>query len=128
MKCVKCPGEMVGVRIDDVSVDQCAACGGIWFDALELEPVLRSNDVDALLDAGPRSVGADERRGRCPRCKTDSYLLRIASRAAKVHVDTCAVCGGKWLDRGELELLQQKGLGGRLRRLVDWVLDLDLGR
>ena len=55
-------------------------------------------------------------------------LVRVASSTAPIHVDTCAVCGGKWLDGGELELLQGRGVGARVRRLIDWVLDLDLGR
>jgi Zn-finger nucleic acid-binding protein len=46
----------------------------------------------------------------------------VASWDADIHIDTCAVCGGQWLDGGELELLRGEGtlraLVDRLRRLV----------
>jgi Zn-finger nucleic acid-binding protein len=126
MKCVKCEGRLVTKRIEDVDVDQCDACGGIWFDAHELERVLRRAHIEPLLGKGPARPGDDERRGRCPRCKGEGYLVQIAARTAPIHVDTCAICGGKWLDGGELDVLRDRGLVGRVRRIVDWVLDLDL--
>src|SRR5690606_38975333 len=35
MQCPKCAGTMVAVEHAGVTVDRCAACGGLWFDALE---------------------------------------------------------------------------------------------
>lgn len=126
MKCVKCEGKLVTVSIEDIYVDQCDRCGGIWFDALELERVLAEARVAPPLGRGAVRPGDDDRRGRCPRCRVEAYLVQVASRTAPIHVDTCANCGGKWLDGGELELLRNEGLRGKVRRLVDWVLDLDL--
>ncbi len=126
MRCVKCEGKLVTVRIEDIDVDQCDVCAGIWFDAHELERVLGQAHIDRLLGHGLRP-GDDERRGRCPRCGGDGYLVRIASRKAPIHVDTCAICGGKWLDGGEIDRLRQKSFGAAVRRLFNWVLDLDLG-
>jgi Zn-finger nucleic acid-binding protein len=147
MRCVKCEGRLVSVRIDDVDVDQCDRCAGIWFDAHELERVLSRHHLEPLLGRAPappapagagrggpgraRRVGPaaspdDERRGRCPRCRGEGHLVRIASRRAEIHVDTCAVCGGKWLDGGEIDLLAKSTIGDALRRVVRWVLELDL--
>jgi Zn-finger nucleic acid-binding protein len=127
MRCVKCEGKLVTVRIEDIDVDQCELCAGIWFDAHELERVLRREHVEPLLGRGPAHAADDERRGRCPRCKGEGYLVRLVSPKAPIHVDTCAICGGKWLDGGELDLLKRRTLRRTLRRLVDWVLDLDIG-
>jgi uncharacterized protein len=126
MKCVKCEGKLVTVWVEEVCVDQCDRCGGIWFDALELERVVVLSRLAPLLGRGAVRPGDDERRGRCPRCRGEGYLVRVAARTAPIHVDTCAACGGKWLDGGELDLLRNEGFLGKLRRLVDWVLDLDL--
>jgi Zn-finger nucleic acid-binding protein len=125
MRCVKCEGKLAMVRVDDIQVDQCDTCGGIWFDAHELERVLKRSAIDPLLGR-PARPGDDARRGRCPRCKGEGYLVQVASRSAEVHVDTCAVCGGKWLDGGELDLLHREGLSGKVRRLFEFILDLDL--
>jgi Zn-finger nucleic acid-binding protein len=126
MRCVKCEGRLVTVRIEDVDVDQCDGCAGIWFDAHELERVLRRPHVEPLLGRGALTPGDDERRGRCPRCKGEGYLVRVVSPRTPIHVDTCSICGGKWLDGGEIDLLARKTLADRVRRLLDWVLDLDI--
>jgi Zn-finger nucleic acid-binding protein len=128
MRCVKCEGRLVTVLIEDLEVDQCDRCAGIWFDAHELERALRRQHIEPILGRGPRSPGDDDdRRGRCPRCKGEGYLVRVVSPKAPIHVDTCAICGGKWLDGGEIDLLRRRTIGDRLRRALEWVLDLDLG-
>ena len=126
MRCVKCTGTLATVRIEDVDVDQCPECAGIWFDAHELERVLGHGHIDPLLGHRVRP-GDDERRGHCPRCKGDGLLVRVRSRTAPIHIDTCAICGGKWLDGGEIERLHHKSFGDKVRRIFEWVLDLDLG-
>ena len=129
MKWVKCDGRLVTVRVSDVDVDQCDRCGGIWFDAHELERVLGRGrgHVGALSKRGTPRPGDDDRRGHCPRCGGDGYLVRLASPNANIHVDTCAICGGKWLDGGELGLLGRLTARSMVRRVLDWVLDFDLG-
>ena len=130
MRCVKCDGKLVTVRIEDVDVDQCDRCAGIWFDAHELERVLRRPHIEPLLGRAPAEPGArgdDGRRGHCPRCKGEGYLVRVASERAPIHVDTCAICGGKWLDGGEIDVLKRRTIGDKLRRVLEWVLDLDIG-
>ncbi|MFT3776283.1 MAG: zf-TFIIB domain-containing protein [Minicystis sp.] len=128
MRCVKCEGKLVMVRVDDVDVDQCDRCGGIWFDAHELERVLRRKrgHLTALIKHGTPRPGDDDRRGHCPRCGGDGYLVQLASPTSRIHIDTCAICGGKWLDGGELDVLGRTTARSMLRRVLDWVLDFDL--
>jgi Zn-finger nucleic acid-binding protein len=129
MKCVKCDGRLVTVRVDDIDVDQCDRCGGLWFDAHELERVLRLRHLGRILGRAHdrlRAAVDDARLGHCPRCGGEGHLVRLARPKASFHVDTCAVCGGKWLDGGEIDVLATTTLGDRVRRLLSWVLDLDL--
>ncbi len=37
MKCPKCGGQLVEARLENVVIDRCASCGGVYFDAGELE-------------------------------------------------------------------------------------------
>lgn len=123
MKCVKCDGELRRVQVGDLELDQCDRCAGIWFDPRELDLVLAQKSIDALRRLSSPRIDLDERRGRCPRCRTAGDLVRVASTAGPIHIDTCAVCGGQWLDGGELDVLRREGFTGSLKRLFDWILD-----
>ena len=37
MQCPKCAQAMEKVKFQDVEIDRCINCGGMWFDMLELE-------------------------------------------------------------------------------------------
>ncbi len=124
MKCVKCEGQLHRVEVGDVDVDQCDGCAGIWFDAHELDRVLGQKRVDALHRLQAPRADLDQRRGRCPRCRSGGDLVRVASLAAPIHIDTCAICGGQWLDGGELDSLRREGFSGSMKRLFGWILDL----
>lgn len=115
------------VQVGDIDVDQCDRCGGVWFEAHELERVLGGGLVGALAKRGAPRSGDDARRARCPRCKGDGYMVQIAGDDARVHIDTCPICGGKWLDGGEIDALDPRGPFHRLRRFLRRVLDFDLG-
>ena len=45
----------------------------------------------------------------CPVCKTDMFVLEFEL----IEIDHCPVCGGVWLDSGELELMGERA--GALR-------------
>lgn len=124
MNCVKCSGALQRVELADLEVDQCDRCAGIWFDARELDRVLNQKSIDALRRRSTPDQEGDARRGRCPRCKGGGEMIRVASTLGPIHIDTCPVCGGQWLDGGELEVLRREGVTGSLKRFFDWILDL----
>jgi Zn-finger nucleic acid-binding protein len=124
LKCVKCSGVLQRVEVGGLEVDQCNQCAGIWFDAHELDRVLGQKSVAALRKKAAPSKADDERRARCPRCKGSGAMVRVMSTLAPIHIDTCPVCGGQWLDGGELSVLRREGVTGSLKRFFDWILDL----
>jgi uncharacterized protein len=125
MRCVKCDGTLRAVQIEEIQVDQCDVCSGIWFDARELDRVLSKKRIDAVRARVPVNPADDALRGRCPRCRGEGKLVQVKSPVGRIHIDTCPVCGGQWLDGGELSILRQEGVLGAVRRLFKWVLDLD---
>jgi uncharacterized protein len=116
MKCVKCDGQLRRVDVEDVEVDQCDVCYGIWFDSGELKRILGKKQVDELKSQVPSAKSDDLKRARCPRCKGEGKLVQVASLTTDLHIDTCAVCGGQWLDGGELEALRGGGIAAFFRR------------
>lgn len=109
MKCIKCPGEMQQLRLGDIELERCAACHGTWFDGSELARVLEGEHLEALRTRTPPRSDLDATRGRCPRCRSGGYLVRVAAPRGAFSIDTCPVCGGQWLDGGELEPAPAEG-------------------
>ena len=111
MDCVKCDGQLKKVVLGEVEVDQCEKCSGIWFDLGELKPILEAEDIAALKNKVSNKKDDDQLAAKCPRCGGEGNMVRVADLShGDVHIDTCSVCYGQWLDGGELERLRSRGL------------------
>jgi hypothetical protein len=113
MKCPACFNELKPLQVGQVTVDVCqGGCGGIWFDALELQRVDEQDEAagEWLLDIQrDKSIQVDARRKReCPRCEGVKLERHFFSRKRQVEVDDCPGCVGYWLDAGELERIRQE--------------------
>jgi len=51
MNCPKCNSEMKQVKHQNIEVDRCLACNGIWFDMLEREH-LKAIEGSESIDIG----------------------------------------------------------------------------
>jgi hypothetical protein len=49
MKCPKCGADMREIERQGIKVDQCGACGGIYFDRGELELLLEAKEQKGFL-------------------------------------------------------------------------------
>ena len=100
-----------------MTLDICyGGCGGIWFDAHELERVTaraaatlhtiwqvpvdekRAGETPALPGATAKKP-AEPRV--CPRCDGQVLDRKWFSDLKRVEIDQCPICGGVWLDAGE---------------------------
>ena len=103
MDCVSCGEPMIVLEVDQVEIDYCIECGGIWLDAGELEILLEEPEkVEKVLrNAIPVPKTSDSFR-KCPIClkKMEEIELGIES---KIYIDRCKSGHGLWFDRGELE-------------------------
>jgi hypothetical protein len=41
MQCPRCDGKLAETKVDDVSIDRCDKCGGVWLDSGELEQLTK---------------------------------------------------------------------------------------
>jgi len=106
MKCPKCMTETLSeFSVEEVAVDRCSACDGIWFDAQELNRLLAEDARQvASLSRGGENELADGKKGYCPR--DGAKLMRVYSAVDRaVIIDACAECRGIWLDGGEFKKL-----------------------
>jgi len=87
----------------EFTLDMCyGGCGGIWFDATELQRV-SARAAATLHTIWQLPTREDESEGPrlCPRCPKQQLELKWFSEARKVEIDQCPKCGGIWLDDGE---------------------------
>ena len=42
--CPKCTGKLLTGNFENVQIDICESCGGVWLDAGELEQIVRKNE------------------------------------------------------------------------------------
>jgi Zn-finger nucleic acid-binding protein len=111
LNCPACNGRLLEKNVAGMTLDVCyGGCGGIWFDASELERVdVRSAATLHTVwrrDGGERAV---EGPRRCPRCTDRTMDRKWFSSMQKVEIDQCPSCAGLWLDDGELG----RGVDGR---------------
>lgn len=107
MKCPACFNELTQTQVGSVVVDICqGGCGGIWFDAFELERVDEEEEAAGELLLNIRrdeQITVDPNRKReCPRCSGIKLHRHFFSAKRRVEVDQCPNCGGYWLDAEEL--------------------------
>lgn len=121
MNCPKCVGKLQKKKMEDIEADVCFVCEGIWFDAGELEEVIKrdSQDFD-YIDVGEEEFdGAeaeefkkdlDAKTGKCPRCEDGTPLTKKEYKGKhKINVDVCPKGHGVWLDGGEIQELRKRG-------------------
>jgi uncharacterized protein len=112
IKCPACFNALTSLQVGAVNVDVCRGCGGIWFDAFELQRVDEEHETagDWLLEIErEQRIQVDTQRKReCPRCEGVKLKRRFYSPRRQVEIDECPGCGGYWLDAGELEKIREE--------------------
>ena len=113
MKCPACFNELTEMQVGSLVVDVCQrGCGGIWFDAFELERVDEEGEAAGeplLRVARDERIAVDMSRKRdCPRCAGVRLHRHYFSAKRRVQIDQCPNCGGYWLDAGELAQIRSE--------------------
>lgn len=90
LNCPACARPMRPMTLHDAEVDECPRCGGIWFDAHELNAVSHDHVEDSALE----NADFSEESRLCPR---DQNAL-LETTIQDIPAATCPACHGFWLD------------------------------
>jgi uncharacterized protein len=112
MECPKCHARMEQVRYEDIEVDRCVRCGGLWFDHLENEE-LKGRPGSEAIDTGPTwQASLHDAQGKvyCPR---DGALMvsMVDQGQPAFRLESCPVCHGTFFDAGEFTDWKQQTIG-----------------
>jgi len=116
MKCPACKNPLREKSAGGMTLDVCyGGCGGIWFDASELERVdaRAANTLHTIWQAPVENVNLTEPR-MCPRCANQVLERKWFSDLQKVEIDRCPRCGGIWLDAGEFSRIYDEIKGAKV--------------
>lgn len=102
MRCPTCKYPLIVVEIEEIEIDHCLACGGVWLDGGELELLLAgAGNRDELMGSLEAAAAGNEKAVRCPICS--KTLQKVACGVEKkIRLDKCPSNDGLWFDRGEL--------------------------
>lgn len=124
MICPVCKKPMLIVEYNQVEIDYCPSCQGIWLDQGELELLL--DKTDGSIDLTDFS-GYNKGSRRCPRCQ--KKMMKGPFPHTSVEVDICMRDGGIWLDRGEIQkIAESPGYSGSLEHIRSFFGELFSGK
>jgi Zn-finger nucleic acid-binding protein len=104
MDCPVCKeSAMITLELNEVEIDYCTVCSGIWLDAGEIE-LLLGEPVKAkqLLDSFKIDLKSREKIRKCPICDKKMQKIVVGSSEPVLLIDKCRRGDGLWFDKGEL--------------------------
>ena len=116
MKCPACKNPLREKGAAGMTLDVCyGGCGGIWFDAKELERVSAraATTLHSIWNAPVSNVKLAEPR-ICPRCLDQVLEAKWFSDLKMVQIDQCPRCDGVWLDAGEFSRIYDEMKGAKV--------------
>ena len=104
MNCANCKNPMITAELENVEIDFCSGCGGVWLDAGELESLLTDEAQSRHLLASFVAAGQSTEAGRqCPICRKAMEKVYAGPMDKAILLDRCPRGHGLWFDRGELK-------------------------
>jgi len=109
MICPVCKYDLIVVEYQNIELDYCNSCKGVWFDSGELELLLKSQGLEepkAFFDGmlNSQEAASPEKKRSCPVCGHKMKKTAVGGQP-EVLIDTCRDKHGLWFDGGEVSQL-----------------------
>jgi len=109
MNCPKCNSNLETAEIDNIILEICPSCDGIWLNKFELTKILhckfdsiKTSEISETLEKNKEIESTENKILKCPSCGSQmlstNYLFNN-----NINIDMCSKCYGTWLDDGELK-------------------------
>ncbi len=109
MDCPSCKEPMIVLEMDEIEIDHCLECRGVWLDEGELELLLENTQKkDELIASFEVSAEKVEIPKKCPICFKKMLKVKVG-KSQSLIIDKCKKAHGLWFDDGELERLMILG-------------------
>ncbi len=123
MDCPVCKDSaMITMELNDIEIDHCLDCGGIWLDGGELELLLGDmQKAQILLDDFQIDKNCKEKPRKCPICYRKMHKIVVGTDKPALLIDKCPKNDGLWFDKGELaEIVERAKLdpGSKINQVL----------
>jgi len=115
MICPVCKYDMIVVEYQNIEIDYCNSCKGVWFDSGELELLLKSQGLEepkaffaGILNS--QEAASPEKKRSCPVCGHKMKKTAVGGQP-EILIDTCHDKHGLWFDGGEVAQLIRRLAG-----------------
>lgn len=124
MICPVCKEPMVVLELDQVEIDYCTSCEGIWLDSGELELLFETEDErKKLLDTLHEDPEHPEKQYKCPICNKKMVKVYVGEQK-EVLIDKCKKEHGLWFDKGELKSVVDLGSDHKENKIVNLLKEM----
>jgi Zn-finger nucleic acid-binding protein len=124
MDCPVCKKAMLVLELQQIEIDYCQNCSGIWLDTGELELLLDdTQEKKKLLDSFKTDPDNPEKPRRCPKCFKKMNKVFVGDNK-KVLVDKCKKDHGIWFDSGELHQVVELGSIDKNNKVIQLLNDM----
>lgn len=114
LSCPKCSGELETKTVgdDNISVQRCNKCFGLFVPAGVTRKLLAIWGPDTNVDTGSELIGRKFDKVddiNCPNCKVKMDKIEDPHQP-HIWIENCSMCGSTFFDAGELTDLKEKTL------------------
>lgn len=124
MNCPVCDNPLIILELNNVEVDHCTHCHGLWLDGGELEILLENsshkNELLASFIVDNKNI---EKKLKCPICSKKMEKV-ICGKDKNIIIDKCRLQHGLWFDKGELEQLLESGGLDKENKILNLVKEM----
>ncbi len=122
MICPACKTQMIILELDDVEIDYCHSCAGVWLDEGELDLLLdeKNENTSPVVKALKDGDMLESEKRRCPVCSKKMREV-VLPLDPPVEIDKCPERHGLWFDKGELEEVVKAGRGETVSEFLNAV-------
>jgi hypothetical protein len=124
MICPVCKEPLVVLELEQIEIDYCTGCEGVWLDAGELELLLETEQGRArLISLLIEDNTIKEKSYPCPICSRKMKKVFVGEER-KILIDKCKKNHGLWFDKGELKKVVEFGSMNKENKIINLLKDM----